>query len=152
MPASQPLNTAPHPNKEASKWVVVKIMVPFWIHFILRHLIFRVPTKGRQINFDNHPNGNNDITRCSPLNCNSVGNVLHEVVVRSLLEGRDHHSCAGLRVLVLWQMLELRWVDGILHHEGSSKCCSSEGVRFMKWCKISPTRLMTSLCRRAWLG
>ena len=34
-------------------WVVVKIMVPFWVPIILRHLIFRVPKKGH--NFDNHP-------------------------------------------------------------------------------------------------
>ena len=27
-------------------WVVVKIMVPFWIAIIIRHLIFRVPKKG----------------------------------------------------------------------------------------------------------
>ena len=27
-------------------WVVVKIMVPFWIPIIVRHLIFRVPKKG----------------------------------------------------------------------------------------------------------
>ena len=27
-------------------WVVAKIMVPFWIPIIIRHLIFRVPKKG----------------------------------------------------------------------------------------------------------
>ena len=27
-------------------WVVVKIMVPFWIPNIVRHLIFTVPQKG----------------------------------------------------------------------------------------------------------
>ena len=27
-------------------WVVVKIMVPFWVPIIIRHLIFRVPQKG----------------------------------------------------------------------------------------------------------
>ena len=27
-------------------WVDVKIMVPFWIPIIVRHLIFRVPEKG----------------------------------------------------------------------------------------------------------
>ena len=27
-------------------WVVVKIMVPFWVPNIVRHLIFRVPKKG----------------------------------------------------------------------------------------------------------
>ena len=34
-------------------WVVVKIMVPFWIPIIIRHLIFRDPK--RDHNFDNHP-------------------------------------------------------------------------------------------------
>ena len=29
-----------------SIWVVVKIMVPFWVPIIIRHLIFRVPRKG----------------------------------------------------------------------------------------------------------
>ena len=28
------------------KWVVVKIMVPFWIPIIIRHLLFRVPKNG----------------------------------------------------------------------------------------------------------
>ena len=27
-------------------WVVVKIMVPFWVPNIVRHLFFRVPKKG----------------------------------------------------------------------------------------------------------
>ena len=27
-------------------WVVVKIMIPFWVLIIIRHLIFRVPKKG----------------------------------------------------------------------------------------------------------
>ena len=27
-------------------WVVVKIMVPFWVPIIIRHLLFRVPQKG----------------------------------------------------------------------------------------------------------
>ena len=27
-------------------WVDVKIMVPFWVTIIIRHLIFRVPKKG----------------------------------------------------------------------------------------------------------
>ena len=27
-------------------WVVVKIMVPFWVPIIVRHLIFKVPIKG----------------------------------------------------------------------------------------------------------
>ena len=29
-----------------STWVVVKIMVPFWVPIIIRHLLFRVPKKG----------------------------------------------------------------------------------------------------------
>ena len=36
-------------------WVVVKIMIPFWIPIIIRHLIFRVPPQKRYHNFDNHP-------------------------------------------------------------------------------------------------
>ena len=31
---------------EPSTWVVVKIMVPFWVPVIIRHLLFRVPKKG----------------------------------------------------------------------------------------------------------
>ena len=31
---------------ESIIWVVVKIMVPFWIPIIIRHLMFRVPKKG----------------------------------------------------------------------------------------------------------
>ena len=34
--------------------LVVKIMVPFWVPIIIRHLLFRVPKK-RDPNFDNHP-------------------------------------------------------------------------------------------------
>ena len=34
--------------------VVVKIMVPFWVLMIIRHLIFRVPQKGAII-LTNHP-------------------------------------------------------------------------------------------------
>ena len=34
-------------------WMVVKIMGPFWIPVIIRHLIFRVPK--RDHNLDNHP-------------------------------------------------------------------------------------------------
>ena len=30
----------------SSIWVVVKIMVPFWVFNIVRHLLFRVPKKG----------------------------------------------------------------------------------------------------------
>ena len=33
--------------------MVVRILVPFWIPIIIRHLIFRVPK--RDHNFDNHP-------------------------------------------------------------------------------------------------
>ena len=35
-------------------WVVLKIMVPFWVPIVVRHLIFRVP-KTLNHNFDNHP-------------------------------------------------------------------------------------------------
>ena len=35
------------------RWVVVKIMVPFGVPILIRHLIFRVPK--RDHNFDNHP-------------------------------------------------------------------------------------------------
>ena len=34
-------------------WVVVRIMVPFWVLSIVRHLVFRGPKRDR--NFDNHP-------------------------------------------------------------------------------------------------
>ena len=34
-------------------WVVVKIMVPFWVLSIIRHLVFRIPK--REHNFENHP-------------------------------------------------------------------------------------------------
>ena len=34
-------------------WVVFKMMVPFWIPIIIRHLIFRVPKRDHKI--DNHP-------------------------------------------------------------------------------------------------
>ena len=27
-------------------WVVVKIMVPFWVPIIIRHLLFKVPKMG----------------------------------------------------------------------------------------------------------
>ena len=36
-----------------SIWVVAKIMVPFWIPIIIRHLILRVPKKDHH--FGNHP-------------------------------------------------------------------------------------------------
>ena len=50
--ASQPLH--PNPAHGKNKWVVVKIMVPFWIPIIIRHLIFRVPKK--DLNFGIPPN------------------------------------------------------------------------------------------------
>ena len=34
---------------EFSIWVVVKIMVPFWVPIIIRHLLFRVPKIGNII-------------------------------------------------------------------------------------------------------
>ena len=34
-------------------WVVVKMMVPFWVPIIERHLLFRVSK--RDHNFNNHP-------------------------------------------------------------------------------------------------
>ena len=34
-------------------WVFVKIMVPFWVPNIVRHLLFRVPK--RDPSFENHP-------------------------------------------------------------------------------------------------
>ena len=34
------------PNMGIVIWVVVKIVVPFWVPIIIRHLIFRVPTEG----------------------------------------------------------------------------------------------------------
>ena len=37
-----------------SIWVVVKIMVPFWLLLVIRHLVFRGPKKGDR-SFDNHP-------------------------------------------------------------------------------------------------
>ena len=33
-------------SAEFHTWVVVKIMVPFWVPIIIRHLLFRVPKKG----------------------------------------------------------------------------------------------------------
>ena len=38
-------NTFPN-TKKTHTWAVVKIMVPFWIPIIIRHLISRVPKKG----------------------------------------------------------------------------------------------------------
>ena len=42
-------------GSERCKRVVVKIMVPFWVPIIIRHLLFRYPK--RDLNFDNYPNG-----------------------------------------------------------------------------------------------
>ena len=36
-------------NDSVDIWLVVKIMVPFWIPIIIRHLIFRVPKKGTKV-------------------------------------------------------------------------------------------------------
>ena len=33
-------------TKPLNTWVVVKIMVPFWVPNIVRHLLFRVPQQG----------------------------------------------------------------------------------------------------------
>ena len=48
----------------SATWVVVKMMVPFWIPIVIRHLIFRGPK--RDHNFDNHPLGAGVITACWP--------------------------------------------------------------------------------------
>ena len=32
--------------RELAMWVVVRIMVPFWVLNIVRHLLFRVPKRG----------------------------------------------------------------------------------------------------------
>ena len=46
-PSYIPSNEAPLPSGGPEyTWVVVKIMVPFWIPIIIRHLLFRVPKKG----------------------------------------------------------------------------------------------------------
>ena len=37
---------SPKPSSLNPKWVVVKIMFPFWIPIIVRHLIFRVTKRG----------------------------------------------------------------------------------------------------------
>ena len=33
-------------SQRINMWVVVKIMVPFWVPNVVRHLLFRVPKKG----------------------------------------------------------------------------------------------------------
>ena len=63
-------------------WVVVKIMVPFWIPSIIRHLVYRGPKKGDH-NFDNHPyswpmeqtppESNRGIHRKAPVDCQDEG-------------------------------------------------------------------------------
>ena len=40
--------------RQSYTWVVVKIIVPFWVLNIIRHLKFRVPKKGPK-NFHNYP-------------------------------------------------------------------------------------------------
>ena len=37
------------PARYLCMWVVVKIMVPFWVLIIIRHLLFRVPQKSTLI-------------------------------------------------------------------------------------------------------
>ena len=46
-------------------WVVVKIMVPFWVPIIIRHLISRVPKKGTTILSTTHIVGIIDNSRVS---------------------------------------------------------------------------------------
>ena len=36
-------------------WVVIKILVPFWVLRIVRHLVFRGPNMKGDHNFDIHP-------------------------------------------------------------------------------------------------
>ena len=62
-------------------WVVVKIMVPFWVPNIVRHLLFRVPQK-RDPNFDNHP------YRRSPRRVGFSIPALHRETTRFLVKGR----------------------------------------------------------------
>ena len=45
-PFGKPVSPATSLRGTLSKWVAVKIMVPFWVLIIIRHLIFRVPQKG----------------------------------------------------------------------------------------------------------
>ena len=51
----------------ASIWVVVKIMVLFWVLITVRHLIFRVPKRGH--NLDNYPYGFESNLRAQGLRC-----------------------------------------------------------------------------------
>ena len=37
-------------------WVVVKIMVPFWVLVIIRHLMFRAPKRGPNLTTTHMPN------------------------------------------------------------------------------------------------
>ena len=39
-------DAAARPADATSMWVVVKIMLPFWVPNIVRHLLFRVLKKG----------------------------------------------------------------------------------------------------------
>ena len=48
MPKSQEASDPEAEGAPGSMWVVVKIMVPFWVPTIIRHLLFRVPKKGAQ--------------------------------------------------------------------------------------------------------
>ena len=41
-----PAGTVSEAERKKQRWVVVKIMVPFWVPIVIRHLIFRVPKKG----------------------------------------------------------------------------------------------------------
>ena len=41
-------------NRRSFIWVVVKIMVPFWVPIVIRHLIFRVPQQGTTISTATH--------------------------------------------------------------------------------------------------
>ena len=42
-------------------WVIIKMMVPFWVLAIIRHLVFRGPK--RDHDFDNHPYTKYQVTR-----------------------------------------------------------------------------------------
>ena len=45
-PVFLPLQALLQHEFNPSIWVVVKIMVPFWIPILIRHLMFRAPKKG----------------------------------------------------------------------------------------------------------
>ena len=67
-------------------WVVVKIMVPFWVLSIIRHLLFRGPK--RDHNLDNHP-------------CVSCDSAFHAI---SGVAGRvaGKLACSGLKGQLLY--------------------------------------------------